>query len=85
MVGLPYDGDVYALSLDFNERHLEQIISKTTPQLAAALRRELTCDPSSARTRDLDGEVRFAVRARLGQPQKTNKESFVPLVCQDIM
>ena len=85
MVEIPYDGGVYALSLDFNHEQLEQILLKAEPQLAAFLRGELSRDPSTPRMIDFEGEVVFGVRARLGELQKGQRESFVPLIAQEIM
>lgn len=85
MVEVPYRGEPHALSLDFDQRQLEQILSKATPQLATFVRAELARDSASARTIDFDGEVAFGVRARLGQLQRVQRESFVPLVAQEIL
>lgn len=85
MVEMPYASQLHALSLDFNQQHLDQILSKATPQLAAYIRRELALDPVTPRTIDFEGEVAFEVRARLGQIQKAERESFVPLVAQEIL
>ena len=84
-VELPYEGQLHALSLDFNQEQLGQILSKAPPRLAAFLRAELEHDQDSPRTIDFEGEVSFAVRARLGQLQKVQRESFVPLVAQEIL
>ena len=80
-----YSGELQAVSLDFDQRQLEQILAKATPQLAAFIRVELARDPASPRTIDFAGEVAFGVRARLGQLQKVQRESFVPFVAQEIM
>ena len=85
MVEKPYSGELHALSLDFDQRQLEQILAKATPQLTAFIRAELARDPASARTIDFEGEVAFGVRARLGQLQNVQRESFVPFVAQEIM
>jgi hypothetical protein len=85
MVELPFDGDIYALSLDFNQAQLEQIISRAATSLAAFIRSQLERDPNTPRTIDFDGEVAFGVRARLGEIQKAQKELFVPLIAQEIM
>lgn len=85
MVEMAYAGELHALSLDFNETQLNQILSKATPQLRSFLKTQLTADPSTPRTIDFDGEVSFGVRARLGHLQKVQKESFVPLVAQEIL
>ena len=85
MVETPLAGELRALSLDFNQKQLEQILSKASHQIAAFLRKELARDPSTPRTLDFEGEVVFGVRARLGQLQQVQRESFVPLVAQQIM
>ena len=85
MVEIPHAGELHALSLDFNQKQLEQILSKAPPRLTAFLRAELERDPASPRTIDFEGEVSFGVRTRLGQLQKVQRESFVPLVAQEIL
>ncbi|MCP4257844.1 MAG: hypothetical protein GY774_10000 [Planctomycetes bacterium] len=85
MVEMPLAGELHALSLDFNQRHLDVILSKATSQISSFIRQELSRDPISPRTIDFDGEVVFGVRARLGQIQKVQHEMFVPLVAQEIM
>ena len=85
MVDFPSEGEVCALSLDFGQRQLEQILSKASLELSGFIRDQISRDPSSPRTIDFDGEVAFGVRARLGQLQVIQRESFVPLVAQDIL
>ena len=85
MVEIPFAGELHALSLDFNQKQLDQILSKASSQIASFLRKEIALDPSTPRTIDLEGEVAFGFRARLGQLQKVQRESFVPLVAQEIM
>jgi hypothetical protein len=85
MVHLPCESEICALSLDFDQLQLEQILSKASPDLSAFVLSGISRDPSSPRTIDFDGEVAFAVRARLGQPQTAQRESFVPLVVQEIL
>ena len=62
----PFAGELHALSLDFNQKQLDQILSKAPPQIAAFLRKELANDPDTPRTLDFEGQVVFGVRARLG-------------------
>jgi hypothetical protein len=84
MVNFPSDGK-YALSLDFNQQQLEQILAAAPPEIANLIRSKLSQDPSTCRTIDFPGEVTFAVRARLGPIQTTAKESIVPLIAQEIL
>lgn len=85
MVEVPLAGELHALSLDFNKKQLDQILSKASPEIVSFIRQELTRDPFTPRTIDFEGEVVFGVRAKLGQLQKVQHESFVPLVAQEIM
>jgi hypothetical protein len=85
MVDLPYDGEVYALSVDFNGAQLNTILSKAPIQTAAVIRSELARDPATPRTLELAAEVSFGIRARLGLLQKVAREIFVPLICQEIL
>lgn len=84
-VEMRFAGELHALSLDFNQKQLDQILSKASPQIVAFLRKELANDPCTPRTLDFEGQVVFGVRARLGELQKLPHESFVPLVAQEIM
>lgn len=85
MVEVPFDAEVCALSLDFNADQLNKILSRATAPVMSHIQSELARDPASPRTVELDGEVSFGVRARLGQLQKVAHEDFVPLVCQEIL
>ena len=85
MVEQRYEGEIHALSLDFNHAQLEQVLVGAEPSLAAFIRGELSKDPTSPRTIELDGYVSFAVRARLGALQTGAKEEFIPLVAHEIL
>jgi hypothetical protein len=85
MVEVPYAGKAHALSLDFDEKQLANILLKAPAQLRAYVMAQLKADPARPRTIEFDGEVRFGVRARLGKAQQIERESFVPLVVQEIM
>lgn len=84
MVQLPYDGQMHALSLDFDQGQMERILAKASQRLAAVLRRELESDPESPRCVDFPGPVKFNVRGRLGSIQTVEREQFVPLVALEI-
>jgi hypothetical protein len=79
------EGELYALSLDFNHAQLERILAKAGPLIATLVRTEISRDPASPRSIDFEGHVAFGVRARLGQLQTVAKEQFVPLVAQEIL
>lgn len=85
MVEVPFAGKLHALSLDFNQKQLDQMLDKATPETAVFIRGELTRAPSTPRTIDFEGEIVFGVRARLGELQRGQYESFVPIVAQEIL
>jgi len=84
MVDMPFDGELYALSLDFNQGHLDRILAKAPAHIADFIRQEILLDPTTPRTLDFEGEVIFGVRARLGQLQSNESERFVPLIAETI-
>jgi len=84
MVDMPLAGELHALSLDFNQQQLDDILAKAPPRIAAAIRTEISKDPYRQRTIDFEGEVVFGVRARLGSLQKVESEQFVPLIAMEI-
>jgi hypothetical protein len=85
MVEIPFDGKIYAMSLDFSQHHLDRILRKATQDISRDLNRELSKNPNTPRTIDFEGEIIFDVRARLGELQQVQKESFVPFVAEEIM
>lgn len=85
MADAPLSGELHAFSLDFNQTQLERILLNGPREVVAQIRQELQRDPTTARTIELDGEVVFGVRARLGDIQKVQHEIFVPLVAQEII
>jgi hypothetical protein len=84
-VNTRYDGQMHALSLDFNQRQLEEILARADLSLAASIRAELSQDAVSIRSIDLNACVTFAVRARSGRLQTAEKEQFIPLITQEIL
>src|SRR5262249_31385870 len=85
MVEMPYANKLHALSLDFNETQLDQILAKAISEVRFFIKSQLSRDPATPRAIDFNGEVSFAVRARLGQLQNVQQENFVPLIAQEIL
>ncbi len=83
-VDMPYADEIYAVSLDFDQRQLEKILLKASPEIVSLICKEIKDDPSTPRTIDFEGAVVFGVHARLGEIQHVQYESFVPLVAQEI-
>lgn len=86
MVIMDYDGEPHALSLDFNTEQLDQILRKAPESVRETVVGQLRRDPDSPRTIDFEEkDWFFGVRARLGQPDRTVRETFVPLVAMEIL
>lgn len=84
-VDKPYDGVLHALSLDFDRDQLEQILSKMNSRITLRFWKEISRNSVSPRSIDLEENVIFSVRARLGEIQKATKEEFVPLIAYEIL
>jgi len=84
MVEYPYEGQLHALSLDFNLDQLKKILLNAPQSVKETISRKLQVDPITPRTIDFEGSVSFRVKARLGEIQANEKESFVPLVALEI-
>ena len=81
---ISYEGEEHALTLDFDNYQLDQILSKASPGLAQFVRSDLTRDPATPRSIRFEEYVSFGVSARLGKVEKGLYESFVPLVAKKI-
>lgn len=84
MVEIPRGGIVYALSLDFDECRLEEILKRAPANIVAEIRESLDADPNTPRRIDFEGSVSFGVKAHLGKPQQGAHEEFVPLIVDEI-
>lgn len=78
------DGELHAASLDFSQVHLEKILSLCDAKIAANLRNEIKKDPFSPRYISFEGVIRFNVRAKLGELEENENESFIPLKVRKI-
>ena len=84
MVDWPYQGKVFALSLDFNQAILDDILRQAPPDTAEDIRNAIQ-NARIGSTIDFNDPVSFGVRARLGKLQSAEKEQFIPLVAQEIL
>lgn len=77
-VDLVEEGTEYCASFDYGQTVADSIFS-CLPRLAAAALRAKMQQGGYPRTYDLPSEVAVSIEARLGQPQKVQNETFVPL------
>jgi non-ribosomal peptide synthetase component F len=85
MVVQDWAGIPHALSLDFNEHQLQQILTKGPPALSELIRAELSRDSVTPRAIEFEGFIEFGVRARLGPVQTVSHEQFAPLIAEEIL
>ena len=84
-VNMTIGGETFAMSLDFNQAQLDDILSKYPENIVDTIKKELTTDPSTPRDFVIDGNITFGVRARLGELQKVKYEKFVPFIVQEFI
>ena len=65
MVNLPAEGEVYAMSLDFDAITLQKILQRSPDQVRDPVERELAADPVTSRTIELAQPIQVGVVARL--------------------
>lgn len=80
MVEMPYDGEPYVLSLDFNDSQLDTILEQSNSKSVQYIKNELLADPYTPRSIDFTEPIVCDVVAKLGTLQGNNEESFVPLI-----
>lgn len=85
MLNMPLDGDIYALSLDFNQKQLDEILNQTHSASKSIIELELLKDPLSARTIDFKDAIKFHAVARLGTLESNAQESYVPLILHEVL
>ena len=85
MVELPYGEEIYALSLDFSQSQLDQILAKASPSLQQYIRAQLSADPATPpKGNFFDGGVSLGGE-RFGEiPQAATKGIFALLVAEEI-
>jgi hypothetical protein len=74
----------HALTLDFDDDILKDLIGKASPQTAALITSELRRDWFSPRAIDFPDHITCGVHAHLGEEQQAAKEVFVPLVVSEV-
>lgn len=85
LVNLPAEGQVYAMSLDFDAMILQQILQRSPDQVRDLIERELAEDPTTPRTIELPQPIQVGMVARLGVKQAVAKEKFIPLIAQRLL
>jgi hypothetical protein len=80
--GMDFDGETYAVSLDFGAEILQGIKRLYPKKTALLIESELQDQYVKGHTLFLPKPLELAVTARLGEVQKAQYEDFIPLVVQ---
>ena len=81
---IDFDGQRLAVSLDFGTEQLSRILANGPSHVRKSVEREIRQDPFSPRTIDLPDVIRCSIESHLGQEQRGQFESFVPLVVDSV-
>ena len=79
-----HQGERHAVSLDFDADQLQEILVKGSPTLRKWIERQICQDPITPRRIDLPETIHCGIRARLGEEQRGELETFVPLVIESV-
>lgn len=82
---MPYGGERYAMSLDFELPHLEAILKRASTPSTQEFRSDLESDPTTPRMIELEEHICFGVRARLGERTVVEGDEFVPFIALEIL
>lgn len=81
---IDFQGERHAVSLDFDAEQLAQILAKASSTLRKWIEQQICRDPISPRRIDLPETIHCGIKARLGEEQHGQFESFVPLVIESV-
>ena len=82
---IDFEGERHAVSLDFDVEQLSRILAKGSPTLRRWIERQIRRDPISPRSIDLPEPIHCGIRAHLGEEQRGQFETFVPLVIESVL
>jgi hypothetical protein len=74
----------HALSLDFGPEILQGMLALATPAVRTVITKELARDGSTPRRIALPAPIRCGISTTLGEPQRTARETFLPLVVRAV-
>ena len=84
IVNITADNIEYALSLDFNQTQLTEILLNSKSNSVRIIKDELKQDSISPRAIDFEDKISIDIVARLGDIEVNQDESYVPFVLQEV-
>lgn len=84
MVEIPYDNQVYAVSIDFNHEQLQDMLKYASKNALQQITENLDSDMFTQRTIDINEPFMVDLTVSLGELQRNQYEEFVPFVIRSI-
>lgn len=84
MVEIPYDNQVYAVSIDFNHEQLQDMLKCASKNALQQITEELDSDMFTQRTIDIEEPFMIDITISLGKLQRNQYEEFVPFLVKSV-
>ena len=84
MVEIPYDNQVYAVSIDFNHEQLQDMLKCASKNALQQITEELDSDMFTQRTIDIEEPFMINITISLGKLQRNQHEEFVPFIVKSV-
>jgi hypothetical protein len=84
MVEIPYDNQVYAVSIDFNHEQLQDMLKCASKNALQQITEELDSDMFTQRTIDIEEPFMIDITISLGKLQRNQHEEFVPFIVKSV-
>lgn len=84
MVEIPYDNQVYAVSIDFNHEQVQDMLKYASKNALQQITEELDSDMFTQRTIDIEEPFMINITISLGKLQRNQHEEFVPFIVKSV-
>ena len=84
MVEIPYDNQVYAVSIDFTHEQLQEMLKYASKNVLQQITEELDSDMFTHRTIDIEEPFMIDITISLGKLQRNQHEEFVPFIVKSV-
>jgi len=84
MVEIPYDNQMYAVSIDFNHEQLQDMLKYASKNALQQITENLDSDMFTQRTIDIEEPFMIDITISLGKLQRSQHEEFVPFIVKSV-
>lgn len=84
MVEIPYDNQVYAVSIDFTHEQLQDMLKYASKNALQQISENLDSDMFTQRTIDIEEPFMIDITISLGKLQRSQHEEFVPFIVKSV-